>query len=234
MLIGGIQPLTLLDYPQKIASIVFTAGCNLKCGYCHNPQFVAPKKLKTLYKHLIPEEKFFNFLKQRQNFINGVVISGGEPCIQTDLIKFIYKIKEYNLLVKLDTNGTRPKVLADILNKNIIDYCALDIKTSATKYDALTSKNKAFSLVRQSLHLLINSQLQDYECRTTVIKGLHNQDDIKQIAQLCANVPKYIIQNFRNNTVLKEKFTGYASFTDSELETFKQIANKYISHVAII
>lgn len=233
MLIGGINTLTLLDYPEKVACIIFTAGCNFRCGFCHNPQFVLPQNVQKLKGNFIPEVKFFKFLDSRQTFLDAVVISGGEPTVQPDLIDFIKQIKERKLLVKLDTNGTNPLVLKQLLDENLIDFVAMDIKASFPHYKKIVGIEIDPSAMQESIELLLNSKIQ-YEFRTTVIKGFHDAAEIEAIAQLCKNAPLYTLQNFRNQKVLDEKFKQFNGFLDADLETFKTVAEKYIENVRIL
>lgn len=233
MLIGGINTLTLLDYPEKVACILFTAGCNFRCGFCHNPQFVLPQNIEKLTGNFIPEIKFFKFLNSRQNFLDAVVISGGEPTIQPDLMEFIKKIKKQNLLVKLDTNGTNPKVLKELIKEKMVDFIAMDIKASLPRYEKIAGIKTNTSAIQESKKILLNSKIQ-YEFRTTVIKGFHDAEEIEKIAQFSKGTPLYTLQNFRNEKVLNENFKKFNGFLENELEEFKKIAQKHIKNVRIL
>ncbi|PIR76985.1 MAG: anaerobic ribonucleoside-triphosphate reductase activating protein, partial [Candidatus Magasanikbacteria bacterium CG10_big_fil_rev_8_21_14_0_10_38_6] len=134
MVISGVQPFTLLDFPEKTACIIFTAGCNFRCGYCHNPEFVLPEKIQQIKTSFIDEETIYSFLQKRKGLLDGVVISGGEPTMMGDLPAFIRNIKELGFLVKLDTNGNRPLVLQHLLDEGLLDYVAMDVKTSLVNY----------------------------------------------------------------------------------------------------
>lgn len=233
MLIGGVQTLSLLDFPGKVATIVFTAGCNFRCGFCHNPQFVDPKQIKKLQKDLIPEHKFFTFLESRKNFIDGVVISGGEPTIHSDLVSFIDRIKKMGFLTKLDTNGTNPDVIKELLNKDLIDYFAMDIKNIPAEYDAICGVKVNFENIKKSRDLIINSGIK-HEFRTTVLQNFHNKDKIAQIAQFCQGADKYTIQNFRPEKTLDKKFGSFHGFLPKQLAEFKNVAEKYIKNVVVL
>ncbi|MDH3324775.1 MAG: anaerobic ribonucleoside-triphosphate reductase activating protein [Candidatus Peregrinibacteria bacterium] len=233
MLIGGIQTLTLLDYPEKVSCILFTAGCNFRCGFCHNPQFVDPEEVKGLAKNLIPEDKFFKFLDSRGKFLDGVVISGGEPTLQPDLIDFIRKIKDRDLLVKLDTNGTAPETLKTLLDEKLIDYVAMDVKTVMKDYSKLCETEVETDKIKQSIDLLQNSGI-DYEFRTTVLKEFHNPEIIFKIAESIKGVPKYTIQNFRPQKVLNKAFEKFQGFTPPELEELKRSAEKVLKNVVVL
>ncbi len=233
MLIGGIQTLTLLDFPEKVACIIFTAGCNFRCGFCHNPQFVDPEEIKNLQGNFIPEDKFFSFLKSRGKFLDGVVISGGEPTIQPDLIDFVEKIKKCGLLVKLDTNGTNPDIVEKMLKKNLLDYVAMDIKNSPENYNEICDTQVNIEKITKTKNLLLNSKI-PYEFRTTVLREFHNKDEITKIADFIKGAQKYTIQNFRPEKTLNKKFEHLLGFEKKELEEFKKIAEKTIPTVKVL
>lgn len=233
MLIGGINTLTLLDYPQKVACILFTAGCNFRCGYCHNPQFVLPQNIQKLKGHFIPEEKFFNFLDSRKKFLDAVVISGGEPAIQPDLVEFIKQIKSRNLLVKLDTNGTNPTVLKQLIEEKLVDFVSMDMKAPLSHYQKIVNIDVDTHLIEESKNILSNSKI-EHEFRTTVVKGLHSEKEIEAIAKFCKGAPLYTLQNFRNEKVLDKDFKKFDGFQKNELEVFKKIAQKYIENVRVL
>jgi len=227
MLIGGINTLTLLDYPGKTACILFTVGCNFRCGFCHNSQFVLPEEIKSYQaSHLIPEEKFFNFLKSRVGLLDGVVVSGGEPTLQSDLILFLEKVKKLGFLVKLDTNGTNFQVLEKCLEKNLLDYIAMDVKASSEKYNELAGVVVDVSEIEKSRDLLMGSGI-DYEFRTTVISEFHDDNEMERIGGFCKNAKRFTIQNFRNEKVLDPKFQGFSGFEKEYLRRFQKIVKKY-------
>ncbi len=233
MLIGGIHTLTLLDYPGKVACIIFTAGCNFRCGYCHNAEFVLPEKIKERMNDMIPVEKIFSFLDKRKGKLDGVVVSGGEPTIHPDLIDFIRKIKEKGFLVKLDTNGTNPMAIEKLLAEKLVDYIAMDVKASKEKYDELTGVKNNFASIKHSRDLIKNSDI-DYEFRTTVVKGFHDEEEMRKIAQFCRGAKMYSIQNFRPQKVLDKEFKKFNGFLKKELEAFKAIAEEKIAEVTIL
>ncbi len=182
-MLSGIKKSTLLDYPGKVATIVFTAGCNLRCGYCHNSEFVLPEKIQKISHDFISENIFFRFLKTRVGFLDGVVICGGEPTIHADLPDFCRKIQEAGFLVKLDTNGSKPKVLEKLLDEKLVDYIAMDIKYPFDRYEVVSGRKIDINLYRASIEM-IRTRLPDYEFRTTVIKGIHTSEDIENITQI--------------------------------------------------
>ena len=153
MHIAGLQKSSLIDYPEKIACIVFTQSCNFRCGYCHNPELFEQRK------PLISTEAFFEFLKTRQNKLDGVVITGGEPTLQKDLNEFISEIKNLGFLVKLDSNGTNPNIIENLINKNLIDYVAMDIKAPLNKYEQITNTKVNTENIKKSINLILNSNI---------------------------------------------------------------------------
>ena len=186
MRIGGFHKLSVVDYPGKVAAVVFTQGCNFRCGYCHNPQLVCP----SLFKAPIPEQYVIDHLRKRQGKLQGVVVTGGEPTLQKDLVDFIIKIKGLGFLVKLDTNGSHPKILAMLLSMGLIDYVAMDVKTAVAKY-----KYCAPELIQESIQLIINSGV-PHQFRTTMVKKTCSVEDVHSIRQSIAGASHYVLQPF--------------------------------------
>lgn len=192
MILGGFQKLTLLDYPGKIATTVFTVGCSFRCPFCHNPELVDLR----LAHNEESEKNFFEFLKKRKGKLEGVCITGGEPTIQPDIIKFIKKIKKLGFLVKLDSNGTRPDVLKKIIDQKLVDYIAMDIKSSLENYDIATGSKVDKDRIRLSVNLIMHSKI-SYEFRTTVVPGLHTEDNFEEIAKWINGAEAYYLQEYR-------------------------------------
>ena len=188
MLIGGLQKTSLLDYPEKIAAILFTQGCNFRCGYCHNPELLNGNA--QLHQE-VTLDALFEFLNNRKGKLDGVVITGGEPCIQKNLIQVISKIKKMGFLVKLDTNGTFPDVISELLIKNLIDYIAMDIKAPLEKYHKITGSIVNIENIKKSIAIILNSNI-DYEFRTTVITSQLSFDDFENISILIQGAKKYV------------------------------------------
>jgi len=168
MKIGGLQKLTLIDYPGHLAATVFLIGCNFRCGFCYSSELVLPEKIKN--QPVFPEKDFFSFLKQRKGLLEGVVICGGEPTINNDLPSFIKQIKKLGFLVKLDTNGSNPKMLKSLIDKKLLDYVAMDIKAPKEKYSQIAGisgvlKTNIIKKVEKSIHILKESGI-NYEFRT--------------------------------------------------------------------
>ncbi len=230
MKIGGINTLTLLDFPGKIAAIVFTAGCNFRCGYCHNVQFVDPEQIEKISGHFIPEEKVFNFLDERKGLIDGLVVSGGEPTIWPDLPEFFAKVKEKGFLTKLDTNGTNPEMLKKLFAADLLDYVAMDIKMPLAEYEALAGTMPPAEILKKSVELIKDSGV-DYEFRTTVIDEFHDEDVMKRIFDDIGEVKKFTIQNFRPEKTLDTKFGSFSPCGKEKLATLAQVAQKYTKNL---
>jgi len=213
MRIGGLQKMTLIDYPGKIAATVFLIGCDFRCPYCHNPELVSPKQIKNQAQ--IKESDFFKFLDKRINLLDGVCITGGEPTISLNLPKFIQKIKKRGFLVKLDTNGSNPKMLKDLIKDNLVDFIAMDIKTSILKYNKVKAENK-ISQVQKSINIIRNSN-KDYEFRTTVVPGIVDEKDIKEIGEWLKGAKKFVLQQFRPASAASSS----GKFLDSSFENIK-------------
>ncbi len=222
MLIKGLQKLTLLDYPGKMACTVFTAGCNFRCPFCHNASLVT-----NIDEERISEDEFLSFLQKRQGIIDGVCITGGEPTLQPDLKELLKKIKDLGYSVKLDTNGYRPEVLKDIVNSGLVDYVAMDIKNSQAKY-ALTVGLDSFDItkINESVEFLMSGVV-DYEFRTTIVKELHTEDDIQDIVSWIKGAKKYFLQGFSDSGDLI--CSGYSGYDKTELQKLLNIAKNDLS-----
>ena len=226
MQISWIQKTTLLDYPDKVATIIFTLWCNFRCHYCHNFEFVLPEKTKKFLNDLITENAFFNFLEQRKWFLDGVVISGWEPTLQKDLYEFVKKIKEMWFLVKLDTNGRDPKLIRKMIDEKMLDYVAMDIKNPIEKYDRIVNANFNKDDILETIAILLEEKI-DYEFRTTVVKWVHSEQEIEDMAKLISWAEKYYLQNYQNKNILND-FFEWESFSLEELRTLKKIAEKHV------
>lgn len=225
MKIKGLQKLTLLDFPGKIACTVFTGGCNMRCPFCHNASLVT-----RLDNEYISEEEFFAFLSKRKGILNGVCITGGEPTLQPDLEDFIRKIKEMGYLVKLDTNGLNPDILKSLVNKELIDFVAMDIKNCKEKYAVTAGTDLDISAIEESVEFLLSGAV-PYEFRTTVVRELHTADDIDSIADWIAGAESYHLQTFTDSgDLIKGGFSGY---TKKEMENLVKIAESRIKSVSL-
>ena len=189
MRIGGVQKFSFIDYPGKTAAIIFTQGCNFKCGYCHNPQLVYP----SLFKVSIPEEEIFAFLESRINQLDGVVITGGEPTLQPDLIEFITKVKDMGFLIKLDTNGSNPKVLEQIIKQKLVNFIAMDIKAPFDKYNSVCCVPVNIDNIKLSINLIKKSGI-EFLFRTTYDKTKLFDKDIQTMTDFLNVAGSYKIQ----------------------------------------
>lgn len=199
MNIAGFQKLTLIDYPGKLATTVFTVGCSFRCPFCHNPELVERGTWNV--EQSSQEKNFFKFLKTRIGKLDGVCITGGEPTIQPDIIEFIKKVKKLGYKIKLDTNGTRPDVLRKIIGEKLVDFIAMDIKNHPGKYDRTTATKGDIERIKLSVELIRHSGI-DYEFRTTVVPGLHIEEDFKKIAEWLKGSKSYWLQKYRQSKIL--------------------------------
>ncbi|RJO61398.1 anaerobic ribonucleoside-triphosphate reductase activating protein [candidate division WS5 bacterium] len=227
MKIAGLVKNSLIDYPGKITAIVFTQGCNFRCPYCHNPDLVDLKHKNPL----IPESEVFGFLNKRKGLLEAVTITGGEPTLQKDLLKFISKVKNLGYFVKLDTNGTNPDVLIKAIDKNLVDYIAMDIKHSLGGYALVTGYYELKS-IKKSIETIMGSGV-EYEFRTTVLPRLHKKEDFEKIGEEIRGANKYFIQNFRPDSTLNKNYQKETGFTLSELKDIKKAMEKYVKNCSI-
>ncbi len=234
MLICGIQKLTLLDYPEKIAATIFTGGCNYRCPFCHNASLV----LRPAQCQPIPEEEIFDFLKKRVGKLDGVCITGGEPLLQPDLESFIRRVRDMGFLIKLDTNGAFPQRLKALLDQGLLDYVAVDIKNSPEKYP-LTVGLADFdpSPVFESAALLMTGKT-PYEFRTTLVRGLHTSEDIAALGKAIKGAKNCFLQSFIDSGDLvgfpeEGALLPMGSFTEDEIKGFRDILSQYVENAAI-
>ncbi len=232
MIISAVQKLTLLDYPNHTACIVFTPGCNFRCGYCHNPEFVLPEMIAQIKESFIDEETFFTFLESRKEKIDGVVVTGGEPTMMGDLPLFLQKIKDKGFLVKLDTNGNNPDMLEKILDQKMVDYVAMDIKTSLREYKKLVGDRANETNLAQSI-ALIKKTTPDYEFRSTLIKEIHTPEILSSMAELLQGSKKLFLQNFRPHITLNPLFATFHPFSESEMSDIIKMFQTSIKYVEV-
>lgn len=223
MQIGGVQKTSLLDYPDKISAIVFTCGCNFRCGYCHNPELIVVKN-----EPAWTTAGFFEFLNTRKGKLDGVVITGGEPCIQNGLIDFIKQIKDMGFLVKLDTNGTYPQVLKEVLP--FVDYIAMDIKAPLYKYKNITKVNIDTEKIKESINIIMNSGV-EYEFRTTVVKSQLDKKDFEAIGELIKGAEKYYLQKFVPSKTLDTRLMSEKTYSNQEFNQIISILNNNIKRI---
>ncbi len=231
--IKGFIQNSLLDWDGKIVSTLYTPYCNFKCPFCHNGEIVLnPQKLET-----IPFRVIEDYLKNNKKWVDGVCITGGEPCIYKDLPQFIAKIKKLGILVKLDTNGGFPIMLKDIIVKKQVDYIAMDIKAPldlASYLQSIGVKNETvLENVKKSIKLIMESDI-DYEFRTTVVPSLHNEKDIEEIAKFIKGAKKYVLQNFSaQGEMLCPKFKDVKPYHIEILHRMQRIASAYVKECVV-
>lgn len=228
MKIGGLQRVSLIDYPGKICAILFTQGCDFRCPYCHNPELVDPDQ----YLECIPEEEIFSFLEKRRGKLDAVSITGGEPTIQPDLVEFIERIKDIDYLVKIDTNGSRPEILEKLINQKLVDYIAMDVKAPLERYRKITKSNVNPDSVKRSIEMIMDSGI-EYEFRTTVVKSLLKIDDLQRIGRLIKDARLYVLQKFVPSKSLDKRFLSKTTYSDKHFETLKEELGNYVHRVVV-
>lgn len=228
MRIGAIQKTTLIDYPGKISAVIFVQGCNFRCGYCHNPELVNQK----LWGEPLSEKEVFTFLRGKIGKLQGVCITGGEPALQSDLLDFVKKIKEMGYLVKLDTNGSKPKALQNLLIKDLVNYVAMDIKGPLGKYKKITHSKIDPERILESINLLQSSKI-NFEFRTTVVKKQLEAKDILEIGTLVKGAPLYVLQRFVPTKVLDPNFMDEESYSREEFERLRKSLEKYVKKCVV-
>lgn len=222
MRIGGLQKFSLIDYPGKVACIIFTQGCNFRCGYCHNPELVIPER----FCPDISEEQVFSFLEKRQDYLQGVVVSGGEPTIHGDLIPFLDKIKRLGYLIKLDTNGSQPHRLKVLIHLKLANYIAMDVKTSLHYYEEMIGTSMDIKKIKESIDLIIRSGI-EHEFRTTVVRPFCSYENLCEMRQMIQGSERYRLQKVRlDEKILDKELLSYKQFTDEEFNHLKQTFEK--------
>ncbi len=218
MRIGGLQRFSLIDYPGKIAAIIFTQGCNFHCGYCHNPQLVCPQQFQVP----VDESIVLDFLKSRQGKLQGVVVTGGEPTIQKGLLDFLAKLKSMNYAVKLDTNGSNPEILRAVIDLGLVDFIAMDIKTSLPRYENAIGVKPDVIRIRASIDLIIKSGIH-HQFRTTLVSSHCTKEDLKDIQGYIGASRHYVLQSF----------IPMSNIIDSQLLIQKQYTSQEISDLRL-
>ena len=226
MQIHGLNKTTLLDYPGIVASTVFTGSCNFRCPFCQNADLV----LDPMSQPIISEQDVLDHLRKRKGIVKGVCITGGEPTLQPDLANFIGKIKDIGMLVKLDTNGYRPEVTESLIKDGLVDYVAMDIKSSLDGYSDICGIDIDTDKIVKSIGLLINGN-NEYEFRTTVVKEYHNAETFRSIGKLIKGADKYFLQGYIDSDRVLEK--GLSGYERKELESFAEIVSEYVKKVNI-
>lgn len=227
IIIGGLQKSSLIDYPGKISAVIFTQGCNFRCPYCHNPELVSITGASALALAPVIE-----FLKSRKGKLDGVVISGGEPTLHKDLPMFIEQIKELGFCVKLDTNGTNPEMLEELINEHLIDYVAMDIKAPIEKYSEVVCSEVNTENILKSIDILIKSNI-EYEFRTTVINSQLSIEDFEKIGKIIKYSEKYYLQRFVPTKTLNKKFLQEKTYSDEEFIPIISNLKNYVKQMEL-
>lgn len=227
MQILGLQKLTLLDFPEKVACTLFTGGCNFRCPFCHNASLV----LRVKDALPIPEEEFFAFLKKRRGVLEGVCITGGEPTFAPDLREFILRVREMGFLVKLDTNGSRPAVLSSLLSEGLLDYVAMDIKNSRARYGE-TVGIIGFDTrpIEESASILLSSGV-PFEFRTTVVRNFHNAASIREMGEWLPGDHKHFLQSFIDSGDLIG--SGIDGYDKNTMEYLLNVLKEHVPNAAL-
>jgi len=233
MKIKGFQKLTLIDYPGEIACTIFLFGCNFRCGFCHNPELIFNFDMPDY-----DEEDILNFLKKRKGKLTGVCITGGEPLISLEE-SFVKKIKEMGYKIKIDTNGSNPTKLKEFVNKRLVDYVAMDLKSARENYSSVANTIVDLDKIEESIKIIIGSGI-DYEFRTTVVKRFHDSKEIKELGEWIMKVTggikpkKYFLQGFKNQGKLLDKdFNTEQNIYEDYLNDLKKIAINYFEEVVL-
>jgi len=226
--IKGFQGTSVLDFPGRIASLVFYGGCNLSCGFCHNSTLIDDFDQ---YPDM-PVEALLDALQQRVGFIDGVVISGGEPTLAPTLASTLMQIKRLGLAVKLDTNGLRPDVMAQLMDQQLLDYVALDVKTSPERYGELHHRPVALGELKKSVDLLLGGEV-GYEFRTTCVPGLVEEKDIRNMAKLLDGGQRWILQQYVAEHAMDETMQQCGAFSPQVLHGYADVARRHVHQVEL-
>lgn len=214
MKIAYLQKTSLIDYPGKISAVIFTYGCNLRCPYCHNPELVRPG----IVPDVLAEEEVMMFLSKRIGKLDGIVITGGEPCIQKGLANFMHQVKDLGLLIKLDTNGTKPEVLETLIKEGLADYIAMDIKAPIEKYAQVAGAHVDISMIQKSIKLIMDSGI-DYEFRTTWVREQLSVEDFFSISSMITGAKRFALQRFNRSKHLDDSMLSASPPAEDDIKT---------------
>ena len=231
MSFGGLQKTSLIDYPEKVSCVLFLSGCNFECPYCHNPQLVKRNRKET---SLMSGEWIYGFLERRKTFLDGVVISGGEPTLDKDLISLCENIKRMGYPIKLDTNGSRPQMIERLIDEDLVDYIAMDVKTDLSHYGPFIQSDLDARLLLKSIEV-IKSSAPDYEFRTTCAKPFVDQKIIENIAQTIKGAKLYVLQTFRQGDVLHPEFfkDRDSAYDPEQMRDLQSIAAPWVEQCVV-
>jgi len=237
MIIGGIQKFSLLDYPGHISAIIFTQGCNFRCHFCYNPELVNKIRQSSQASYqgqpAVSRAGLFEFLEKRKGKLDGIVVTGGEPTIHRDLPGFLRRIKKMGYAVKLDTNGTNPSMLEELISAGSVDYLAMDIKAPYDKYEQTVNAGVNSEDIARSIAAVMSSEL-PYEFRTTVVPGLLGMEDIEAVGKTIKGADKWFLQSFKSDMALVNSgFEKKKAFSRRELNKMKRIGEKYVKQTEL-
>lgn len=229
MKVTGIQKLTLLDYPGVVACTVFTAGCNFRCPFCHNAMLVLPEQIDN---ECLTDDEVFGFLQKRRGVLDGVAVTGGEPLLHADMPEFLARVKKLGYKIKLDTNGSNPELLSEIIKNKLVDRVAMDIKNAPEEY-ARTIGLESFDIapVERSKEMLLRGDI-DYEFRTTVVKGIHTKESLIGAAKWIKGAKEYYLQQFKDsgNLILPD---GLSAYDEKQMHTLADAVRDYVPTVEV-
>ncbi len=228
--IKGLHKTSLIDYPPYTSSVVFVGGCNFRCGYCQNAELVINHKEIASY-----DEKYVcDFLRKKSKWLDALVITGGEPTLYIELVDFVREVKNLGLKIKLDTNGTNPDLIWDMLDEGLLDYVAMDIKAPIDKYEKVTVFPVEIEKIKRTITLIKNSKNLDYEFRTTVLPELLTMEDLEKIGNWINGAKRFVIQPFRNSkNLLDKRFETKKGYEIKELYELKEIMKPYVDEVIL-
>ena len=227
MKIHGLQKMTLLDFPGKVACTVFLGGCDMRCPFCHNWEIVDASS-----PAVMDEEELFKFLEKRKGLLDGVAITGGEPLLRKELPELMKKIREMGFMIKLDTNGNHPDELVQVVEAGLVDYVAMDIKNSPERYgETIGLPGFDISKIKANVDYLIGRKNPDYEFRTTVVKQFHDEDSFRGIAEMIKGADKYFLQGFVDRDTVP--YSGLQGVSEDEMKVFSDIVKPYVNSVEI-
>ena len=228
MFISGLQKLTLLDYPGRVACTVFTGGCNFRCPFCHNAPLVLPERLA----QDTDEEQVLAFLRKRTGILDGVAITGGEPLIHKEIPSFLEKVKALRFSIKLDTNGSFPEMLESIVKAGLVDRVAMDIKNCPEKYaETIGLKDFDIAPVERSKSFLMECGI-DYEFRTTVVKGIHTEESLLGAAEWIAGAKEYYLQQFKDSGDVIA-IDGLSAYDEKEMHALADAVAQFVPSVKV-
>ncbi|MBF0100761.1 MAG: anaerobic ribonucleoside-triphosphate reductase activating protein [Desulfobacterales bacterium] len=229
MHVGGLQKNSFIDYPNKMSCVIFLSGCNFHCPYCHNPSLVGNKARTS--PPVFNDGYVFNFLKTHKSFLDGVVISGGEPTCQKDIFLLCERIKKLNYPIKLDTNGSNPAIIQQLIQTGLIDYVAMDIKTHPDNYSPILMDVDSSQSIYQSIEIIMKSSV-SYEFRTTCLSPFIDEIILKDILNLIHGASTYVLQRYHNATILNDDYikNHTSVIQDDQLMQFQSMANQKVAH----